>query len=147
MTDEEFLALARRNAEGLKELFQDVPRCYGDPKRIVRKTKHIVGVTFNTMGGMIIIGENCFFGHEVMLLTGTHDTEKLGAERIAAAPSENHDIIIEEGVWIASRAIVLGPARIGRHAVVAAGAVVRGNLDAFGLYAGNPAAKVREVAH
>ena len=43
------------NAETLKELFQDMPCCYGDPKRIVRKTKHIVGVTFNTMGGMIII--------------------------------------------------------------------------------------------
>lgn len=145
MTDEEFMDLARRNAEKLKELFQDVPRCFGDPRRILRKTTHIVGVTFNTMGGMIIIGENCFFGHEVMLLTGTHNTEKLGAERIASFPTENHDIIIEDGVWIASRAIVLGPARIGRNAVIAAGAVVRGNLDAFGVYAGNPATKVREV--
>jgi serine acetyltransferase len=36
----------------------------------------------------------------------------------------NRDIIIESGAWIASRAIIIGPCRIGRNAVIGSGCIV-----------------------
>ena len=85
----------------------------------------------------IVIGENTFFGHNVMLLTPQHDINKLGLERqntIKAKP-----IIIGKNVWIASGAIVLGGVTIGDGAVVAAGAVVNSNVPEYAVVAGVPA--------
>jgi acetyltransferase-like isoleucine patch superfamily enzyme len=80
-----------------------------------------------------------------MLLTGTHDYSKFGPQRVESYPKEGRDIILEEGVWLASRVTVLGPARIGKHAVVGAGSLVRGDLAPYGIYVGNPAKKVGET--
>ncbi|MCI5144166.1 MAG: acyltransferase [Candidatus Electrothrix sp. AR3] len=53
------------------------------------------------------------------------------------------DIIIEEGAWIGTGAIVLQGVRIGRHAVVAAGAVVNKNVPDNTLVAGIPAKVIK----
>ncbi|MEY2443252.1 MAG: hypothetical protein QOJ46_2678, partial [bacterium] len=50
-----------------------------------------------------------------------------------------------EGAWIGSGAIVLGPCRIGAHAVVAAGAVVTEDVAPETLVAGVPARTVRSL--
>lgn len=147
MTDEEFLALAQRNAFRLNQVLMAVPRIYGDPSRFLSRTPFIEGITANTTGGRVTIGENCFFGHDVMLLAGTHEVRKFSAERIRSWPESGLDIEIEPGAWIASRAIVIGPARIGHDSVIAAGSVVRGNVEPFTIYAGNPARKVHEIEH
>lgn len=147
MTDDEFVEFVQRNARRIADLLGNTPRVFGDPKRVVLKTQLFAGVLFNTIGGMIIVGVDCFFGHDVMLLTGTHDWRKFGADRVATFPSENYDIIVGDGAWIASGAIVLGPCKIGHHAVIAAGSVVRGDVEPFSLYAGNPAKKVADIAH
>lgn len=47
-------------------------------------------------------------------------------------------ILIEDDVWIGANCVILDGARIRRGVVVAAGSVVRGELKAFGIYAGTP---------
>ena len=79
----------------------------------------------NAASGDITIGDYSFLGHDVMLLTGTHDHSLTDREaRQTATPTEGNDIVIGKGVWIASRAVVIGPCRIGDDVLVAAGAVV-----------------------
>jgi acetyltransferase-like isoleucine patch superfamily enzyme len=124
----------------------DTHRVLGDPARLhVHPTAMVNDALFNTMSGTIVVGEHAFFGHRVQVLTGTHDIARRGAERQRAVPSEGRDIVIERGAWVASGAIVLGPCRIGESAVVAAGAVVTGDVPALTIFGGVPARKIGEV--
>ena len=45
-------------------------------------------------------------------------------KRQEAWKENRNDIIIGEGVWLGTNAIILGPNRIGDNAVIASGAVV-----------------------
>jgi acetyltransferase-like isoleucine patch superfamily enzyme len=101
--------------------------------------------TFNTVSGTITIHENAFFGHGVSVLTGTHDVRKLGAARQRSFPRRGRDIVIEQGVWVASNATILGPCVIGENAVVAAGAVVTGDVPPRTIVGGVPARPVGSV--
>ena len=99
----------------------------------------------NTVSGRVTLMAHAFFGHGVSVLTGTHDYHYTGFERQVEVPGNGRDILIEEGVWICSNATVLGPCVIGRNSVIAAGAVVTGNVDANCIYAGVPARKIKEI--
>lgn len=48
-------------------------------------------------------------------------------------------VLLEDGVWVGSRAIILGGTRLGRGCVVAAGSVVQGDFPAGAIVAGKPA--------
>ncbi len=114
-------------------------RLHIDPTAIVNNA------LFNVSGGEITIGEFAFFGHEVAVLTGTHDITKFGRERQTTFPRTGRDVVIEEGVWVASHAIVLGPVRIGKHAVVAAGSLVLEDVAPYTVVAGRPAKVVKKI--
>lgn len=51
-------------------------------------------------------------------------------------------VYVEEGASIGARAVLIGPARIGRWAVVGAGAVVSKDVPPYALVAGIPARQV-----
>jgi acetyltransferase-like isoleucine patch superfamily enzyme len=122
------------------------PRLWGPGERLhLSSTAVINDALLNTISGSITVEEHAFFGHGVALLTGTHDVSRTGLERQLAVPSEGRDIVVEAGAWIASRAIVLGPCRIGANAVVAAGAVVSTDVPAGAIAAGVPARLVGHI--
>jgi acetyltransferase-like isoleucine patch superfamily enzyme len=56
-------------------------------------------------------------------------------------------IIIEDDVWIATRAMVLKGVRIGKGAVVAAGAVVTKDVAPYTVVGGSPAKFIKEIPH
>jgi acetyltransferase-like isoleucine patch superfamily enzyme len=99
----------------------------------------------NSVSGNIIISQYVFFGHEVFLLTGSHDYTKFNSERINAIPETGYDIIIDEGVWVGSRTTIIGPCHIGKHAVIGAGSVVTKNVDEYTVVAGNPAKFIKGI--
>jgi len=47
-------------------------------------------------------------------------------------------IVIEDDVWIGANCVILDGAVLRQGVVVAAGSIVRGELQAYGIYAGNP---------
>lgn len=51
---------------------------------------------------------------------------------------------IEDDVWIASCCVVLPGCRIRKGSVIAAGAVVTCDTEAYGVYAGNPARLIKK---
>jgi glycosyltransferase involved in cell wall biosynthesis/acetyltransferase-like isoleucine patch superfamily enzyme len=119
---------------------------YGDPTRLhVCSTAVVNNALFNLSSGEITVGEHAFFGHNVSVLTGTHDWTKFGAERQVAVPKSGRDVVIEEGVWVSSNAIVVAPCRIGAHAVVGVGALVLRDVDPYTVVAGNPARVLRTI--
>lgn len=97
---------------------------WGDPARLkIDETAGMVNTLFNTSSGTITVGAYTFTGHNVCIITGTHYVEEQLEKRMDY-PREGRDIVIGNGVWLASNCTILGPCTIGDNAVVAAGAVV-----------------------
>jgi acetyltransferase-like isoleucine patch superfamily enzyme len=122
------------------------PTVFGPRERLTVAPDAVVNdALFNTVSGSITIEPTAFFGHGVSVLTGTHDIHAFGMDRQRAIPPEGRDVVIEEGAWVSSNATVLGPCRIGAHAVVAAGSVVVHDVPAYTVVAGTPARVVSNV--
>jgi acetyltransferase-like isoleucine patch superfamily enzyme len=122
------------------------PLVYGDPARLhIAPTAVINNALFNLSSGEITVGDYAFFGHNVSVLTGTHDFTKFGAERQVAVPKSGRDVVIEEGAWVSSNATVVAPCRIGAHAVVGVGALVLRDVEPYTVVAGNPARVLRTI--
>lgn len=51
-------------------------------------------------------------------------------------------IVIEDDVWLGANVVLLDGALIRRGCVVGAGAVVRGELEEYGIYAGSPLRRI-----
>ncbi len=86
------------------------------------------------------IGRNCQIANHVVIM----DSDFHGlVERDRPEPPAA--IVVEDDVWIAVRATVLKGVRIGRGAVVAAGAVVVQDVPPYTLVAGVPARVVRTL--
>ena len=84
-------------------------------------------------------------GHNVSLLTGTHDYKQTGLARQSSVPESGRDINIGDGVWIASNATIIGPCEIGENAVIGAGSVITGKIPPNSIYAGTPAKFIRKI--
>jgi acetyltransferase-like isoleucine patch superfamily enzyme len=122
------------------------PRVWGPRDRVhIDPSAQLNDTLLNTVSGTIQIGSNVFAGHGVMLLTGTHNYRLTGALRKTSFPDAGRDILIEEGVWLGSGAIVLGPCVLGANSVVGAGAVVTGDIRAGVVVAGNPGVEKRSI--
>jgi acetyltransferase-like isoleucine patch superfamily enzyme len=61
-----------------------------------------------------------------------------------AGKGKTGNLIIEDDVWIGFGAIVLSGLKIGRGAIIAAGAVVTKDVQPYSIMAGNPARKISE---
>jgi acetyltransferase-like isoleucine patch superfamily enzyme/SAM-dependent methyltransferase len=142
-------ALARHLAEASHLTPYDLivtPRIYGDERKLhLDETAVVNDALFNLSSGEIILKEYVFFGHGVSVLTGTHDITTFDGERQVGVPKSGRDIVIERGVWVSTNATVLGPCHIGEHAVVAAGAIVMGDVAPYTVVAGTPAQPIRVI--
>ncbi len=137
-----------------RELFDDLirknrmsrPLIYGSEARLhIDDTAVVNNASFNTLGGEITIGAQAFLGHDVSLLTGTHDIQAVGEVRKESGGGEGRDIVIQKGAWLATRVVVVGPVTIGENAVVGVGSVVLGDVEAGAFYAGVPARKIKDI--
>ena len=85
----------------------------------------------------VIIGSNVCISQGVMLLTGNHNYKKSSFDLITG------EITLEDGVWIGAKSIVGPGVRCDSHSILAVGSFTSKNLDAYGIYQGNPAVKIR----
>ncbi len=114
------------------------------PEKIALGDHVIIGVNV-TLGAAagIRLDNHVRLSKDVILETAGLDfsSSSLPYPHIKAA------IHLEEGVWVGSRAIILGGVTIGKRAVVAAGSIVTKNVPAGAVVAGVPArvVKIREL--
>jgi maltose O-acetyltransferase len=83
----------------------------------------------------IEIGDGVSIGHDVMLLTTTHE---VGPPQWRAGPLVSQPIQIGNGVWIGARAVVLPGVTIGDGAIVAAGTIVGRDVPPGCVYGPEP---------
>ena len=88
------------------------------------------------------IGNHVMIGPAVQIYTAAHD---LLAETRIQGWETAKPIVIEDNVWIGGGAILLPGVRVGRNAVVGAGAVVSRSVSENTVVAGNPARVIRNL--
>lgn len=86
----------------------------------------------------VVLGKNVCLSQGAMLLTGNHDYKNSKFDLKVGK------IVLEEGVWIGAKAIVCPNVTCYSHAVLAVSSVAVKDLEAYGIYQGNPAQYVRE---
>ena len=93
--------------------------------------------------GKIFIGNNVLIGPNVVLRSSTHSFESI-EKPVIDQGMEYGEIIIHDDVWIGSNAVILPNCRIGKGAIVAAGAVVTRNVDSYTVVGGVPAKLIKK---
>jgi maltose O-acetyltransferase len=88
------------------------------------------------------IGHHVMIGPAVQIYTAAH---LLQAEARNQGLEVAKPIVIEDNVWLGGGAILLPGVRIGRNAVVGAGAVVARSVPANTVVVGNPARVIKEI--
>ena len=92
--------------------------------------KHVL---LDGRGGQLTIGANVDIAQEVNIWTEQHDYDD------PMYGNKGGNVIIDDYVWIASRATILPGVHIGRGAVVASGAVVTKDVPPLAIVGGVPA--------
>ena len=85
----------------------------------------------------VIIGNNVCISQGALLLTGNHDYT------LSTFDYRNASIIIEDGAWIGAKTVVCPGIKIKSHAILTVGSTATKNMEAYGIYQGNPALKIR----
>ena len=85
----------------------------------------------------VIIGNNVCISQEALLITGNHNYSSKFFELISKP------IIIEDGVWICAKSIVVGGVTIHSHAVLAINSLASKDLKSYSIYSGNPAVYIK----
>lgn len=94
-------------------------------------------------GGEITIGDNVLIGPNVVIIASDHSTARTDIP-IRDQGYTGGRIVIGDGVWIAGNVVITPNTRIGEHTVIAAGAVVTGDIPPFCVAGGVPAKPLKE---
>ncbi len=87
--------------------------------------------------GRIVVGDDALFGPDVLVTAAGYRFNDGGP--VTEQLMDEADIVIGDDVWVGAKAVLLPGARLGDGVVVAAGAVVRGEVAPFAVVAGVPA--------
>lgn len=85
----------------------------------------------------VFIGRHVCISQQAMLMTGNHDYKSRTFDLMTKP------IIIEDGVWLGAKSLVTSGVRAASHAVLTAGSTAVKDLDAYIIYQGNPALRLR----
>lgn len=91
------------------------------------------------IGDKVLIAANCTFAP----VNHAYANRDVAIIKQGFSPSRG-GIVIEDDVWIGAGCVILDGAHLEKGCVVGANSLVRGRLDAYGVYAGQPLEKVSE---
>ncbi len=98
-------------------------------------------VTIIAVGG-VKIGSRTMIGHGSKIITAGHNIPvDKGPMRFSGAFL--NEIVIENDVWIGTQVVILPGVKIGKGAIVAAGAVVTKDVKPFSVVGGVPAKLIK----
>lgn len=99
--------------------------------------------------GGVEIKDNVKISAHALVLSHSHSSDENEKKKRKAGQYIRYNrVVIEECAWLGERAIILpGVTRIGRGAVIGAGAVVGKNVPDYAILSGNPARIIGYTNH
>ncbi|HET7891801.1 MAG TPA: DapH/DapD/GlmU-related protein [Candidatus Sulfotelmatobacter sp.] len=97
----------------------------------------------------IVIGSHCLFGSKSYVSDHNHGIYRGDQQSSPDEPPVQRalggggPVVIEENVFVGENAVILGPATLGRGAIIGANSVVRGIVPANTIVAGAPAKPIK----
>lgn len=85
----------------------------------------------------LVIGANSVISQDAFVTTGTHDSYR--TMDLITRPVQ-----IGEGCWVTSRALVMAGTTVGDGTIITPNSVVKGTLEPWSIYSGNPGVRVGE---
>ena len=98
----------------------------------------------NTIIGPVTIGSHVNLAQGITITALNHnfdDSEK----RIDQQGISTKEVVLEDDIWVGANAVILPGVTIGKHAVVAAGAIVTKDVPPHSLVAGVPAKVIKQI--
>jgi putative colanic acid biosynthesis acetyltransferase WcaF len=86
----------------------------------------------------VSIGANVCLSQGAVILTGSHNYKKVSFDLLTKG------VVLEDGVWIGAGAMINLGITAGSHSVLTSGSVATKNMEAYSIYQGNPAVRIRE---
>jgi len=111
---------------------------------IVGESVSIHSNSYLDCAGGVFIGNNVSIAHNSSIVSFEHSWEETSLA-IKYNPTVLKSVTILDDVWVGCGVRILSGASISARVVVAAGSVVKGNVEGNSLYAGVPAKKIREL--
>ena len=97
----------------------------------------------NVIIGPVIIGNNVILAQNVVISGLNHGYDDVTMP-ISKQPVSVADIIIEDECWIGANVVITAGVTIGKHSVIAGGAVVTKNIPPYSVAVGNPARVIKQ---
>lgn len=94
----------------------------------------------------IEIGSDCLIASGCKFIDHDHGTARRDIPMREQTGGAEAEIVLEEDVWLGVNVAVLKGVRIGRGAIVAAGAIVTKDVPAYEIWGGVPARRLGERA-
>ena len=86
----------------------------------------------------VTLEANVCISQGALLLCGNHNYKRVGFDLMVAP------IYLKEGSWVGAKSSVAPGVTLESHAVLSLGSVATENLEAYAIYAGNPAVKIKD---
>ncbi len=97
----------------------------------------------NVIIGPVTIGNNVIFAQNIVASGLNHEyrdvTIPIHEQKVTVAP-----IVVEDECWIAANVVLTAGVTVGKHSVVAAGAVVTKSIPPYSVAVGNPARVIKK---
>ena len=119
-------------------------QCLGD-RVVTIGDRCLIGKGSGIVGHLSIeIGDDVWTGPHVYITDQNHGYEDLDRP-ISVQSMPERAVRIGDGSWLGYGTVVLPGATIGRHVVIGANSVVRGEIPSYCVAAGNPVRVVRQL--
>ncbi|OFX37776.1 MAG: hypothetical protein A2X03_07050 [Bacteroidetes bacterium GWA2_40_15] len=98
---------------------------------------------FIQVRGPVEIGDNVIFGPNVSVFSENHIFDNPDLP-VSAQGETRKGVVIEDGVWVGTRSVILDGVTVGKNSIVAAGSIVTNNVPAYSIVGGVPARIIKE---
>lgn len=119
---------------------------YGSKDSILEIGDHCVIAMLsilNGFAGKLRIGKHVSIAHKVLIMCDSGPSASKLMQEVY--PIIRGDVTIEDHVWIGTGVVIMPNVTIGRCSIIAANSFVSGNVEAYCLYGGNPAKKIKKL--